>query len=73
MKGGASMKLILALIGAALVAGCSSLQMKQAEVQPLQVCDTARMQRIEQRALESRVQVTWVHCPSLRREPKTVS
>ena len=68
------MKLILALIGAVLVAGCSSLPMQQAETrQPLQVCDTALMQRIEQRALDSRVQLTWVHCPAIRREPKTVS
>ena len=68
------MKLTLALIGAVLLAGCSSLPMQQAEVrQPLQVCDTALMQRIEQRALDSRVQVIWMHCPSIRREAKTPS
>jgi hypothetical protein len=65
------MKLTLGWIGAVLVAGCSSLPMQQAEVQPLQVCDTARMQRIDQKALESGVQVYWVNCPSIRREPKT--
>jgi len=48
--------------------------MQQAEVrQPLQVCDTALMQRIEQKALDSRVQLTWVNCPSIRREAKTPS
>jgi hypothetical protein len=68
------MKLILALTGALLVAGCSSLPMQQAETrQPLQVCDTALMQRIEQRALDSRVQLYWVNCPSIRREAKTAS
>ena len=65
------MKLGVALMGAVLVAGCSSLPMQQAQVQPLQVCDTARMQRIEQKALESRVQLYWVNCPSIRREAKT--
>ena len=42
------MKLGVVLMGAVLVAGCSSLPMQQVQVQPLQVCDTARMQRIEQ-------------------------
>lgn len=68
------MKRILALIAAVLVAGCSSLPMQQAETrQPLQTCDAALMQRIEQRAAESRVQIYWVNCPTIRREAKTVS
>jgi hypothetical protein len=37
------------------------------------VCDTALMQRFEQRALDSRVQLYWVNCPSIRREAKTAS
>ena len=65
------MKLTLGWIGAVLVAGCSSVPMQQAQVQPLQVCDTARMQRIEHKALESHVQLYWVNCPSIRREAKS--
>jgi hypothetical protein len=67
------MKLSLALIvGAALVTGCSSLPMQQVEVrQPLQVCDEALMRRMEQKAVESRVHLYWVNCPSIRREAKT--
>jgi hypothetical protein len=63
------MKLILALCGAALVAGCSSVP-----VQPVQkvdsnaTCDTALMERIDRTWQPTLTQRYWVNCPQVRRD-----
>jgi starvation-inducible outer membrane lipoprotein len=68
MKGGAAMKLILALSGALLVAGCSSLPMQVAENDSPMVCDRALMERIEGQAQAARAEIRWVNCPQIRRD-----
>jgi starvation-inducible outer membrane lipoprotein len=67
-KGGAAMKLILALSGVLLVAGCSSLPMQVAENDSPMVCDRAQMARIDAQAELQRAQNHWVNCPQIRRE-----
>ena len=66
------MKLILALSGALLVVGCSSLPTQVADND--MVCDRAQMERIEARAQAARVELHWVNCPQIRRDQvKTAS
>jgi hypothetical protein len=60
------MKLILALSGALLVVGCSSLPTLVADND--MVCDRAQMERIEARAQAARVELHWVNCPQIRRD-----
>ena len=61
------MKLILALCGAALIAGCSS-----APVQPVQkvesntACDYALMDRINRTWVPTLTARYWVNCPQVR-------
>ena len=58
------MKVILALCGAALVAGCSSVPMQKVESNA--TCDYALMQRVEgswQPTLTARY---WVNCPQVK-------
>ena len=61
------MKLILALCGAALIAGCSSVP-----VQPVQkvesTCDYALMARIERAWQPTMGQRYWVNCPQVHRD-----
>jgi starvation-inducible outer membrane lipoprotein len=68
VKGGAAMKLILALSGALLVAGCSSVPMQVAENDSPMVCDRAQMERIEAQAVAARADLRWVNCPQIRRD-----
>jgi starvation-inducible outer membrane lipoprotein len=68
VKGGAAMKLILALSGALLVAGCSSLPMQVAENDSPMVCDRAQMERIEAQAAAARADLRWVNCPQIRKD-----
>jgi len=59
------MRIVLALCGAALVAGCSSVPAVQ-KVESNTACDYALMQRIEgswQPTLTARY---WVNCPQVR-------
>lgn len=70
------MKLILALSGALLVAGCSSLPTQVTDNGSRMVCDKEQMARIQARSLNqtSKVDVIWVSCPQIRRDQvKTVS
>jgi starvation-inducible outer membrane lipoprotein len=68
------MKLILALSGALLVVGCSSLPTQLADNDSRMVCDRAQMERIEARARAARAELHWVNCPQIRRDRvKTVS
>jgi hypothetical protein len=68
------MKLILALSGTLLVAGCSSLPMQVVESDSQMVCDRAQMARIDAQAQLQRAEVRWVNCPQIRRDRvKTVS
>ena len=70
------MKLILALSGALLVAGCSSLPTQVADNDSRMVCDKEQMGRIQARsqAQASHVDVIWLNCPQIRRDRvKTVS
>jgi hypothetical protein len=60
------MKLILALSGALLVVGCSSLPTQDNDSRV--VCDRAQMERIEARAQAARVELHWVNCPQIRRD-----
>jgi hypothetical protein len=62
------MKLILALSGALLVVGCSSLQTQVADNNSRMVCDRAKMDRIEARAQAARVELHWVNCPQIQRD-----
>ena len=68
------MKLILALSGALLVVGCSSLPTQVADNDSRMVGDRAQMERIEARARAERAELHWVNCPQIRRDRvKTVS
>jgi hypothetical protein len=62
------MKLILALSGVLLVAGCSSLPMQVAENDSPMVCDRALMARIDAQAQLQRAENHWVNCPQIRRD-----
>jgi len=64
------MKLFLALCGAALVAGCSSVPVQQ-KVESNLTCDTALMQRIDRASSASMTQRYWVHCPLLQEGGKS--
>ena len=58
------MKLILALCGAALIAGCSSVPVQKVE----STCDYALMARIERAWQPTMNQRYWVNCPQVRRD-----
>ena len=60
------MKLILALCGAALVAGCSSVPVQKVESNAS--CDYALMERIERAWQPTLTQRYWVNCPQVRRD-----
>jgi hypothetical protein len=63
------MKLILALCGAALVAGCSSVPVQPAQkVESNLACDTALMERIDRIRQPTLTQRYWVNCPQIRRD-----
>ena len=64
------MKLILALSGALLVVGCSSLPTQVADNDSRMVCDKEQMGRIQARsqAQASRVEIIWLNCPQIRRD-----
>jgi outer membrane murein-binding lipoprotein Lpp len=64
------MKLILALSGALLVAGCSSLPTQVADNDSRMVCDRAQMERIQAQvqAQAARVELHWLNCPQIRRD-----
>jgi len=62
------MKLILALSGALVVAGCSSLPTQVADNGSRMVCDKEQMARIQAKSLNqtSKVDVIWISCPQIR-------
>jgi hypothetical protein len=63
------MKLILALCGAALIAGCSSVPVQPVQkVESIQACDYALMARIERQWQPTMTQRYWVNCPQVRRD-----
>jgi hypothetical protein len=63
------MKLILALCGAALLAGCSSVPVQPAQkVESNQACDYALMERIERSWQPTLTHRVWVNCPQVRRD-----
>jgi hypothetical protein len=65
------MKLILALCGAALVAGCSSVPVQPAQkVESNLACDKALMERIDRTWQPAVTQRYWLHCPLLRETSK---
>jgi starvation-inducible outer membrane lipoprotein len=67
-KGGTAMKLILALSGALVVAGCSSLPTQVANNDVRMVCDKEQMGRVQAKsqAQSSHVEVVWLNCPQIR-------
>jgi len=69
-KGGTAMKLILALSGAVLIAGCSSLPASVADNDSRLVCDKQQMARTQAKsqAQPAHVDVVWVNCPLIRRD-----
>jgi starvation-inducible outer membrane lipoprotein len=75
-KGATAMKLILALSGALLVMGCSSLPTQVADDGSRMVSDKEQMARIQARSQNqaARVDVIWLSCPQIRRDQiKTTS
>jgi hypothetical protein len=61
------MKLILALGGAALVAGCSSVPVQPMQkVDSVMACDYALMERIERTWTPTYATRYWVNCPQIR-------
>ena len=63
------MKLILALCGAALIAGCSSVPVQTVQkVESNRACDYALMERIERTWQPTLTQRYWVNCPQVRRD-----
>jgi starvation-inducible outer membrane lipoprotein len=69
-KGGPAMKLILALSGALLVAGCSSLPTQVADNGGRMVCDKEQMGRVQAKSQgqSARVDVIWLNCPQIRKD-----
>ncbi|MDQ2963969.1 MAG: hypothetical protein M3R31_12575 [Pseudomonadota bacterium] len=68
------MKLILALCGAALIAGCSSVPVQTVQkVESNHACDYALMQRIERAWQPTLTQRFWVNCPQVRRDSSKTS
>jgi hypothetical protein len=59
------MKLILALCGATLVAGCSSVPMQKVESN--MTCDYAFMDRVERTWQPTLTARYWVNCPQVNR------
>ena len=61
------MKLILALCGAALIAGCASVPpMAVQKVESNQACDYALMERIQRTWQPTLTARYWVNCPQVR-------
>ena len=60
------MRLILALCGVTLMAGCSSVPVVQ-KVESNAACDTALMERIDRAWQPVMTQRYWVNCPQVRR------
>jgi hypothetical protein len=68
------MKLILALSGGLLVAGCSSLPMQVAANDSPMICDRALMARIDAQPQLQRAENHWVNCGlTARRSGATAS
>ncbi|MGH8714521.1 MAG: hypothetical protein ACREYB_10995 [Casimicrobiaceae bacterium] len=68
------MKLVVTLLGAVVLGGCSSLPMQQAENNRGVVCDAAQMEAVDRIARAQRTEVHWVNCPQLSPErAKSVS
>ena len=63
------MRLILALCGAALVAGCSSMPMQKVESNA--TCDYALMDRVERSWQPTLTSRYWVNCPQVNRVNKS--
>jgi outer membrane murein-binding lipoprotein Lpp len=57
------MKLILALSGVMLVAGCASAPTQVASNDARPACDQAKMHRVQSQALSTGAQVYWLTCP----------
>jgi hypothetical protein len=57
------MKLILALSGVVLVAGCASAPMQVASTDMRPACDQRQMQRVNAQAVATGAQVYWQSCP----------
>ena len=62
------MKLILALSGVLLVAGCSSLPTQVVENDSPMVCDRGLMARIDAQTRAQHAENHWVNCPQIRRD-----
>jgi starvation-inducible outer membrane lipoprotein len=64
------MKLILALSGGLLVAGCSSMPPTVADNDSRMVCDKQQMSRTQAKsqAQPAHVDVVWVNCPLIRKD-----
>jgi hypothetical protein len=62
------MRIVLALCGAALIAGCASVPAAQ-QVESTQGCDYALMQRIESQWQPTLTARYWVNCPQVRPAP----
>ena len=61
------MKPILALCGAVLIAGCSSVPVQTVQkVDSNRVCDYAQMERIERAWQPTLTARYWVNCPQVR-------
>ena len=62
------MKLILALSGVLLVAGCASVPAQVASNDTRPVCDQGKMQRVQAQAISTGAQVYWLSCPQIERD-----
>jgi uncharacterized protein YceK len=68
------MKLIVTLVAAVVLSGCSSLPRQKAENESRMVCNSAQMEAVERIAQAQRTEVHWVNCPLISRErAKSVS
>jgi hypothetical protein len=65
------MRLILALCGAALVAGCSSVPVQKVESNAR--CDYAMMDRVERAWQPTLTARYWVNCPQVSDSRKSTS
>jgi uncharacterized lipoprotein YajG len=65
------MKLILALSGVVLMAGCASTPTQVASTDLRPVCDQRLMQRVHAQAVATGAQVYWQSCPLAKDEQKS--
>ena len=62
------MRVVLALSSVVMLTSCASVAMQQGSNDTLMVCDQSKVDRTEQAARLTHVQLRWVRCPMTPRD-----